>query len=70
MSEVDKESFMETPTAEIEIIIAVNEYQRKVWPWRENRDGTLSGTIDDYYFKIAGYCKQNGRYLRGQITFR
>lgn len=36
------------------IILEVND-KRKAVPWNYNDDGTLSGTTDDYYFKIAGY---------------
>ncbi len=36
------------------IIIEVNN-KRKSVPWNYNDDGTLSGTTDDYYFKIVAY---------------
>lgn len=36
------------------IIIEVND-KRKLLPWNYNDDGTISGTTDDYYFKIVAY---------------
>ncbi|MCI0623012.1 MAG: Mov34/MPN/PAD-1 family protein [Acidobacteria bacterium] len=36
------------------IIIEVND-KRKSVPWNYNDDGALSGTTDDYYFKIVAY---------------
>lgn len=36
------------------IILEVNN-KRKSVPWNYNDDGTLSGTTDEYYFKIVAY---------------
>jgi len=36
------------------IIIAINEIQ-KGKAWRENKDGSLSGSIGDFFFKISAY---------------
>ena len=36
------------------IIIEVND-KRKSVPWNYNDDGTISGTTDEYYFKIVAY---------------
>ncbi|MEW5979115.1 MAG: Mov34/MPN/PAD-1 family protein [Acidobacteriota bacterium] len=36
------------------IIIEVND-KRKSVPWNYNEDGALSGTTDDYYFKVVAY---------------
>lgn len=38
----------------IYVIIEVND-KRKSVPWNYNDDGTLSGTTDDYYFKVVAY---------------
>jgi proteasome lid subunit RPN8/RPN11 len=38
----------------IYIIIEVND-KRKSVPWNYNDDGALSGTTDDYYFKVVAY---------------
>jgi hypothetical protein len=36
------------------IIIEVND-KRKALPWNYNDDGSMSGTTDEYYFKIVAY---------------
>jgi proteasome lid subunit RPN8/RPN11 len=36
------------------IIIAVNDRQHSR-PWRENRDGSISGSVGDLFFKISAY---------------
>ncbi len=41
-------------TGEIYLIIAVNDID-KVYPWSENRDGTISGSVGKMFFKIAAY---------------
>lgn len=69
MSKDDIESFSLTPEAEIEVIIAINNYQRKV-TWESRRDGTLSGTIDEYFFKIAGYSKQDTKFSRELVMYQ
>lgn len=38
----------------VHLIVAVN-HKKKDAHWQENRDDTISGTIDDYHVKIAGY---------------
>lgn len=38
----------------IYVIIEVND-KRKAVPWNYNDDGTLSGTTDEYYFKLVAY---------------
>ena len=36
------------------LIVAIN-HKKKGSPWQENKDDTISGTIDDYHVKIGGY---------------
>jgi len=51
----------------IYIIIEVND-KRKSVPWNYNDDGALSGTTDDYYFKIvAYYLNPQSKVKRGNI---
>jgi proteasome lid subunit RPN8/RPN11 len=38
----------------LNIIMVVNDKRRSL-PWQYNGDGTLSGTIEDYHFRIGGY---------------
>jgi proteasome lid subunit RPN8/RPN11 len=51
----------------IYIIIEVND-KRKAVPWNYNGDGTLSGTTDEYYFKLVAYFREpQGRVKRANI---
>jgi hypothetical protein len=36
-------------------IIMVANDRRRTSGWQYNGDGTLSGTVDDYHFRIGGY---------------
>jgi len=45
------------------LIIAINN-NRKTMIWSENRDGTVSGTVGNFFFKIAAY------YLAGPSSLR
>jgi proteasome lid subunit RPN8/RPN11 len=45
------------------LIIAINN-NRKTVIWSENRDGTVSGTVGNFFFKIAAY------YLAGPSSLR
>jgi proteasome lid subunit RPN8/RPN11 len=36
------------------MIIVAND-KRRTSPWQYNGDGTLSGTVDDYHFRVGGY---------------
>jgi len=36
------------------VIIVAND-KRRSSAWQYNGDGTLSGTVDDYHFRIGGY---------------
>jgi len=68
MSDVDKESFIHTEDAKLEIILVINDYQRYV-EWAENEDGTISGTCGNYHVKIAGYIKQKDKIIRTHVSY-
>lgn len=38
----------------IYLIVAINNNQ-KTMPWGENRDGTISGSVSEFFFKISAY---------------
>jgi proteasome lid subunit RPN8/RPN11 len=38
----------------IYLIVAINN-NRKTMPWAENRDNTISGSVDNFFFKISAY---------------
>ncbi len=38
----------------IYLIVAINNY-KKTMSWAENRDGTISGTVGDFFFKISAH---------------
>lgn len=38
----------------IYLIVAINNNE-KTMPWGENRDGTISGSIGDFFFKISAH---------------
>jgi proteasome lid subunit RPN8/RPN11 len=40
------------------LIIVAND-KRRTSAWQYNGDGTLSGTVDDYHFRIGGYYLDN-----------
>jgi len=49
------------------IIIVAND-KRRSSAWQYNGDGTLSGTVDDYHFRIGGYyLDENMRAKRANI---
>lgn len=45
----------------IYLIVAINNNE-KTMPWGENRDGTISGSVSDFFFKISAY------YLNGDAS--
>jgi proteasome lid subunit RPN8/RPN11 len=47
----------------IYLIIAINN-NRKTMTWAENRDGTISGSASDFFFKIAAYYLSVSRAVR------
>jgi proteasome lid subunit RPN8/RPN11 len=40
------------------IIVAINDLLRSR-PWRENRDGSISGSVGEFFFKISAYFYPN-----------
>jgi hypothetical protein len=49
------------------LIIVAND-KRRSSGWQYNGDGTLSGTVDDYHFRIGGYyLDHNSRAKRASI---
>jgi proteasome lid subunit RPN8/RPN11 len=47
----------------IYIIVAINN-NRKTMPWAENRDNTISGSVDNFFFKISAYFLNGGSSVR------
>ncbi len=47
----------------IYLIIAINN-NRKTMAWAENRDGTISGSVSSFFFKIAAYYLSGGSIVR------
>lgn len=45
--------------SEIQVVIAIHRRRRHV-RWSTRRDGTLSGTLGDYHFKIGAYQVRRG----------
>ena len=51
------------------MIIVAND-KRRASPWQYNGDGTLSGTVDDYHFRLGGYYLDDSmRAKRANIFF-
>jgi proteasome lid subunit RPN8/RPN11 len=48
------------------LIIAINDNERSV-RWKENRDGTISGTLNDFHFKISAYHFDGKRIRKNPI---
>ncbi len=48
---------------QIYLIVAINN-NVKTLPWAENRDSTVSGSVGDYFFKIAAYYLDRKRNVR------
>ncbi|MBI5025170.1 MAG: hypothetical protein HZC12_00265 [Nitrospirae bacterium] len=41
------------------LIVAINDVEQ-TRPWRENRDGSLSGSVANFFFKISAYFLDSG----------
>jgi proteasome lid subunit RPN8/RPN11 len=41
-------------TGDVYVIVAINN-NRKTRSWGENRDSTISGSVDNFFFKISAY---------------
>jgi proteasome lid subunit RPN8/RPN11 len=50
---------------ELQIVIAINENRRSK-EWSVNFDHTISGSIDQFHFKIAAYFYENGERNNGK----
>ncbi|MBM4140348.1 MAG: hypothetical protein FJ242_02480 [Nitrospira sp.] len=51
----------------IYLIVAINNNE-KTMPWGENRDGTISGSVSDFFFKIsAHFLNGNSSVKRAKI---
>jgi proteasome lid subunit RPN8/RPN11 len=48
------EDIKEMLPGHVYLIVAINNNQ-KTMPWGENRDGTISGSISEFFFKISAY---------------
>lgn len=48
------EDIKEMLLGRVYLIVAINNNQ-KTMPWGENRDGTISGSVDEFFFKISAY---------------
>ncbi len=55
-----EEDIAEMEAANVYIIAAINNTEKRL-PWRENRDGSLSGGIGDFFFKIAAFFLKEGK---------
>jgi len=47
----------------IYLIVAINNNE-KTKPWTENRDSTISGSVDNFFFKISAYFLNGGASVR------
>jgi proteasome lid subunit RPN8/RPN11 len=54
-----QEDIKEMLPGHVYLIVAINNNQ-KTLPWGENRDGTISGSISEFFFKISAYFLNNG----------
>jgi proteasome lid subunit RPN8/RPN11 len=48
------EDIKEMLPGHVYLIVAINNNQ-KTMPWGENRDGTISGSVSEFFFKISAY---------------
>jgi proteasome lid subunit RPN8/RPN11 len=48
------EDIKEMVLGKVYLIIAINNNQ-KTMAWKENRDGTISGSVSDFFFKISAH---------------
>jgi len=48
------EDIKEMKDGQVYLIIAINNNEKTLF-WGENRDGTISGSVGDFFFKIAAY---------------
>src|SRR5512135_2674695 len=48
------EDIREMVAGHVYLIVAINNNE-KTMPWAENRDGTISGSVSDFFFKISAH---------------
>lgn len=60
------EDIKEMVPGHVYLIVALNNNQ-KTMQWGENRDGTISGSIGDYFFKLSAYYLNDGSVKRAKI---
>jgi proteasome lid subunit RPN8/RPN11 len=48
------EDIKEMKDGQVYLIIAINNNEKTLF-WGENRDGTISGSVGEFFFKIAAY---------------
>lgn len=53
------EDIKEMLPGHVYLIVAINNNE-KTMPWGENRDGTISGSVSDFFFKISACFLNNG----------
>ncbi|MEW6410650.1 MAG: Mov34/MPN/PAD-1 family protein, partial [Nitrospirota bacterium] len=53
----------------IYLIVVINDNERKI-QWKENRDGTLSGTLGRFYYKISAHYLYRRKGLNGKMAKR
>ena len=64
---LSKEDLSDMAPDQLTLIIVLND-KRRASPWKYNRDGTLSGTVDDYHFRIGAYhLDEHARSKRANI---
>lgn len=60
------EDIKEMVPGHVYLIVALNNNQKTI-PWGENRDGTISGSIGDYFFKISAHYLNGNSVKRARI---
>lgn len=60
------EDIKEMVPGHVYLIVALNNNQKTI-PWGENRDGTISGSIGDYFFKISAHYLNRNSVKRARI---
>ena len=63
LTSLSQEDISSMSPSHIYLIIAINN-NLKTMAWAENRDGTISGSVSDFFFKIAAYYLSDKRIVR------
>lgn len=50
----------------IYLIVAINNNEKTIG-WGENRDGTISGSVGDFFFKVSAYYRNGNSTKRAKI---